>query len=39
MGFHMTQDTKDNLKDFGLALVITCALLIGALAYFDVLTK
>jgi hypothetical protein len=33
------QDIKDNLLDFGLAIVIAGALLIGALAYFDVLTK
>lgn len=35
----MTQDTKDNLKDFALALAISGALLVGALAYFDVLVK
>lgn len=35
----MNQDTKDNIKDFALALVIAGALLVGALAYFDVLVK
>lgn len=33
------QDTKENLKDFAIALVIAGALLIGALSYFDVLIK
>ena len=35
----MKQDTKDNIKDFALALIISGALLIGALAYFDILVK
>lgn len=35
----MQRDTIENLKDFALALAIAGALLIGALAYFDVLTK
>lgn len=32
-------DTIENLKDFALALAIAAALLVGALSYFDVLTK
>lgn len=35
----MTQDTKDNIKDFAAAVLIGLALAIGALAYFDVLIK
>lgn len=35
----MTQDTIENIKDFAFALAISGALLICALAYFDVLTK
>lgn len=35
----MKQDTIENIKDFALALIITGALLIGALSYFDILTK
>lgn len=35
----MKRDTIENFKDFALALVIAGALLVGALAYFDVLVK
>lgn len=30
---------SDNLKDILTALIIAAALLVGALAYFDILTK
>lgn len=32
-------DLKENLKDFALSVAIAGALLIGALAYFDILIK
>ena len=35
----MKQETIENLQDFALACVIAGALLIGALAYFDILIK
>lgn len=35
----MKRDTIENFKDFALALAIAGGLLIGALAYFDVLVK
>lgn len=33
----MTQDTKDNIKDVALAIVLGLALAAGALHYFDIL--
>lgn len=35
----MKRETIENIQDFGLALVLVGALLVGLLAYFDVLVK
>lgn len=35
----MKRETIENIQDFGLALVLVGALLVGLLAYFDILVK